>query len=236
MNIEVYNDILVRASSRKDSWNGYICDYCRFERPWAQDLTQPILNGNAVSWEDAEKFLKEKEYALILTPSLTNEEIAFFKELAERRGIPIGSTVDGGTSTATLEDIRNAKRVLLKANVEKYPLLKVLLKGKEIVEEGYEVAIIEGPAEPMDVPTLILHDGVNAMGLTKAGITGIPEAGAYVIIGNPPTISKLKGEYLILPSGLWAEKEGTVTNAFGIELKVRKARKAQYDVKSLFNF
>lgn len=236
MNIEVYNDILVRASSRKDSWNGYICDYCRFERPWAQDIAQPILKGNAVSWEDAEKFLEEKECALILTPSLTNEEIMFLKELAERKGIPIGSTIDGEGSTATLEDIRNAKRVLLKVNIEKYPLLKLLLKGKEIVEEGYEVAIIEGPAEPMDVPTLILHDGVNATGLIKAGVTGIPEAKAYVVIGNSPAISKLKGEYLILPSGLWAEKEGTVTNAFGMDLKVKKARKAHYDVKSLFNF
>ncbi|NJD99972.1 FAD-dependent oxidoreductase [Thermococcus sp. LS1] len=222
MNIEVYDGMLVRASSRAVSWNLHLCDYCRFGRPWAEDLAQPLLNGEPVSWEEAKKFLAEKSYALILTPELTNEEIVFFKEFAERKGIPIGAMVEEGLSTATLEDIRKAKRVLLKADVEKFPLLKILLKGKEIVEEGYDVAVLEAPAQPLEVPTLILHEGVNAAGLLRAGIKGIPQSDAYVVIGRPK--GELKGEVLVLPAGLWAEKAGTVTNAFNMELKVGRAR------------
>ncbi len=180
MNIEVYDGMLVRASRVEEGWNGHLCDVCRFMRPWAEDLAGPLLNGEPVSWEEARRFIAERDYALILTPELTNEEIAFFKEFAEKRGIPIGSTVEGGLSTATFEDIRKAKRVLLKADPpEKYPLLKLLLKDKDVVEEDYEVAILEGPAEPLEAPpTLILHEGVNAAGLIRAGIVGIPESKA----------------------------------------------------------
>ncbi|WP_010479596.1 NAD(P)-binding protein [Thermococcus zilligii] len=220
MNVEVYNGILVRASRAEDSWNKHLCDLCRFARPWAGDLAGPLLNGKPVSWEEARRFIEGKDYALVLTPELTNEEIAFFRAFAERNGIPVGSTVSGGLSTATLDDIKKARRVLLKAEPEKYPLLRILLKGKEIVDEGYDVAILE-EGEPLDVPTLVLHPGVNAAGLIKAGITGIPKAGAYVVIGR--TEKELPGEVLILPAGLWAAKEGTVTNAFGMELRVSKA-------------
>ncbi|NJE00621.1 NAD(P)-binding protein [Thermococcus sp. JdF3] len=232
MNVEVYDGMLVRASSIADSWNRHICDHCRFDRPWAEDLTQPLLNGKPVSWEEAKKFLAERSYALILTPELTNEEIAWLKEFAGRNGIPIGSTVEGGLSTATLDDIRNARRVLLKASPEKFPLLRILLKGKEIVEENYDLAVLEGPAEPLEVPTLILHEGVNAAGIIKAGIRGIPESEAYVVIGRPA--KELPGDVLVIPAGVWAEKSGTVTNAFGMELKMERAREG-YSPLELFS-
>ena len=232
MNVEVYDGMLVRASRVEDSWNGHLCDHCRFARSWAEDLTQPLLNGEPVSWEEARKFIAERDYALILTPELTNEEIAFFRAFAEKEGVPIGSTVSGDISTATLDDVRNAGRVLLKADVERYPLLKVLLRGKEIVEENYDVAILEG-GEPLDVPTLILYPGVNAVGLIKAGITGIPEAEAYVVIGR--TEKELSGDVLVLPAGLWAAKEGTVTNAFGMVLRGGKAVEEASRVFELFS-
>ncbi|NJE75340.1 NAD(P)-binding protein [Thermococcus sp. ES12] len=231
MNVEVYDGMLVRASSREDSWNRHICDHCRFDRPWAEDLAGPLLNGKPVSWEEAKRFIAEGSYALILTPDLTNEEIAFLKEFAGRKGIPVGSTVNGGSSTATLEDIRNAKRVLLKASPEKFPLLKILLKGKEIVEEEYDVAVLEGPAEPLEVPTLILHEGVNAAGIIKAGIGGIPESEAYVVVGRPA--KELPGDVLVIPAGVWAEKSGTVVNALGMELKMESAREG-YSPLGLF--
>ncbi|MBP1911807.1 AAA family ATPase [Thermococcus stetteri] len=232
MNIEVYDGMLVRASRAEGSWNGHLCDVCRFMRPWAEDLAGPLLNGEPVSWEEVKMFMVEREYALVLTPELTNEEIAFLREFAEKHGVPIGSTVSGGPSTATLEDIRKAKRVLLKADPGKCPLLKLLLKDKEIVEEDYEVAILEGPAEPLEVPTLILHGGVNAEGLIRAGLTGIPESKAYVVVGRPGV--KLNGDVLVLPAGIWAEKSGTVTNSFGMELKLGKAREG-YSPLELFS-
>ncbi|NJE26668.1 FAD-dependent oxidoreductase [Thermococcus sp. MV5] len=223
MNIEVYEDMLVRASSKLPSWNnGHLCDICRFEKPWAEGLTQPLLNGKPVSWEEAKKFIDENNFALILTPEVTNEEITFFKQFAEKRNIELGAFVKEGISTATLEDIIKAKKVLLKADIKKFPVLKILLKDKELVEENYEVAILEAPAEPLTVPTLILHEGVNEVGLLKAGVKGIPKSSAYVVIGKPR--EDLNGETLVIPAGLWAEKDGTIINSFNMKLKVKKAR------------
>ncbi|EHR77919.1 glutamate synthase [Thermococcus litoralis DSM 5473] len=234
MNIEVYNDMLVRASSVAGWNNGHLCDICRFKRPWAEDLTFPLLNGEKVEWDKVREFIESHEdIALILTPELTNEEVEYFKRVAEEKGFKLGAFVEDGISTATLEDIKKAKKVLLKADIEKYPYLKVLLKGKEVVEEGYEVAIVEAPAEPLNVPTLILHEGVNEVGLLKLGVKGLPEAEAYVVIGKPR--KGLKGDVLALPSGLWAEKEGTIINAFNMELRVNKAREPEYSVKEIFS-
>ncbi|MCA6214171.1 FAD-dependent oxidoreductase [Thermococcus bergensis] len=234
MNIEVYNDMLVRASSVAGWNNGHLCDICRFKRPWAEDLTFPLLNGEKVEWNKVREFIgSHKDIALILTPELTNEEIEYFKKVAEERGFKLGAFVEEGISTATPEDIKKAKKVLLKADIEKYPYLKVLLKGKEFVEEDYEVAVLEAPAEPLEVPTLILHEGVNEVGLLKLGVKGLPEAEAYVVIGKPR--KELKGDVLALPSGLWAEKEGTIINAFNMELKVSKAREPEYSAKDIFS-
>ena len=221
MNLETYEGLLVRASAKEGSWNRYLCDVCRFKRPWKKDLDRPILNGKPVSWEEAKKFIEERNFALILTPDLTNEEIEFFKQFAERKGIEIGAIFAEGISTAKLEDIVNAKRILLKADIEKFPLLKILLRDKEVVTENYDVAILEAPAEPLEVPTLILHEGVNAVGLLKAGVKGIPESKNYVVIGQ--IRGALKGNILMLPAGVWAAKEGTVINTFNMKLKVRKA-------------
>ncbi|WP_456450845.1 hypothetical protein, partial [Palaeococcus sp. (in: euryarchaeotes)] len=69
--------------------------------------------------------------------------------------------------------------------------------------------------------------------LLKLGVKGIPKARAYVVIGKPR--EELEGEILILPSGLWAEKEGTVINAFNMELKVGRAREPKYSVKDVFS-
>ncbi|WP_457741661.1 FAD-dependent oxidoreductase, partial [Thermococcus sp.] len=229
MNVEVYDGMPVRASSVENSWNRHLCDVCRFERPWEKDLKEPLLNGKPVSWEEAKKFIEGGNYALILTPDLTNEEIAQLKAFAEQRGIPIGSTVRGSPSTATLDDIRNARRVLLKANPEKFPLLKILLRGKEIVDENYDVAVLEGPAEPLDVPTLILWKGANAEGLIRAGVMGIPKAERYVVVSNESV--ELLGETLVVPAGKWAEKSGSVTNAFGMELKMERAREGYSPVE-----
>ncbi len=234
MNIEVYEDMLVRASSVAGWNNGHLCDICRFKRPWAEDLTFPLLNGEKVEWEKVREFIgNHKDIALILTPELTNEEIKYFKKVAEERGFKLGAFVEEGISTATPEDIKKAKKVLLRADIEKYPYLKVLLKGKEFVEEDYEVAVLEAPAEPLEVPTLILHEGVNEVGLLKLGVKGLPEAEAYVVIGKPR--KELKGDVLALPSGLWAEKEGTIINAFNMELKVSKAREPEYSAKDIFS-
>ena len=220
MAVEVYAGTLVRASSVNNSWNRYICDICRFERPWEKSLKGPLLNGRPVGWEEAKSFIEKENYALILTPDLTNEEIRALKSFAKRRDIPIGSTVSGSPSTATLDDIRNARSVLLMADPEKFPLLKILLRGKEIVEENYDLAVVEGPSKPLGVPTLVLWNGANAEGLLRAGITGIPKVERYVVVSNESV--ELPGDILLVPAGKWIEKSGTVTNALGIHMKVGK--------------
>ena len=69
--------------------------------------------------------------------------------------------------------------------------------------------------------------------MLKLGVKGLPEAEAYVVIGKPR--KGLKGDVLVLPSGLWAEKEGTIINAFNMELRVNKAREPEYSVKEIFS-
>ncbi|NPA75294.1 MAG: FAD-dependent oxidoreductase [Euryarchaeota archaeon] len=236
MNIEVYDNMLIRASSVSGWNNGHICDVGRFGRPWAETSESPVLNGERVGWDEVKRFMDEhSDMALILSAQLTNEEISFFKELAKKKGFKIGAFVNPGISTATLSDIQNARKVLLKADLRKYPYLKLLLKGKEFVEQGYDVAVLESPAEPVaNVPTLILHEGVNAVGLLRAGVTGIPESRAYLVIGEPE--KTLDGDVLVLPAGRWAEKEGTVINAFNMELKVGRSRQPEYSVTELFSF
>ncbi|EEB73820.1 NAD(P)-binding protein [Thermococcus sp. AM4] len=231
MAVEVYAGTLVRASSVEDSWNKYLCDVCRFERPWEKTLSGLLLNGKPVSWEEAKKFIESGNYALVLTPDLTNEEIEALKAFAERKGVPIGSTVSGSPSTATLDNVRKAKRVLLRADTEKFPLLKILLRGKEIVEKDYELAVTED-GEALNVPTLVLRKGANAEGLIRAWVTGIPKAERYVVVSNEPV--ELPGETLVIPAGRWAEKGGTVTNALGMELKVEKVREG-YSPLGLFS-
>ncbi|GAB6136193.1 hypothetical protein [Thermococcus prieurii] len=231
MAVETYAGLLVRASSVEDSWNRYLCDVCRFERPWEKTLSGPLLNGKPVSWEEAKKFIESESYALVLTPGLTNEEIEALKAFAERKGVPIGSTVSGSPSTATLDDVRKARRVLLRADPEKFPLLKILLRGKEIVEENYELAVTED-GEVLNVPALILRKGANAEGLIRAGVTGIPKAERYVVVSNEPV--ELSGETLVIPAGRWAEKGGTVTNALGMELKMERVMEG-YSPLGLFS-
>ena len=232
MGIEIYEDMVVRAISVRDSWNGHICDKCRFARPWINTVQEPLLNGKKITWAEAEKFLSDREFSLLLTPELSNEEIVSFVNYAKKNRIEIGALVEHGISTATLSDIKNARTVLLKADVERYPILKIMLRGKKIVEENYDVAILEAPAEPLRVPTLILHRGMNAVGLLKSGVSGIPEHQTYVVIGN--TNRNLNGDVIELPLDAWAHRGGTVINVFNMELHAARIKEENHRIMNLF--
>lgn len=232
INIEIYEDMIIRVSSSRDSWNKYVCDYGRFERSWGRDLDYPVINGIAVSFDEAREFLENRRYAVILTPYLTNEEIDFFVKYCEKNDIKIGSTVNVPPSTATFEHLMSAKRVRVDVDINKYPLLKILLKDRIISEEKYDILVTEGYVDK-NIPTLVLQRGVNAQTLSRLGILGIPEAEAYVIIGPLDNIS-IRGDYLQIPAGVWIEKEGHVTNSLGMTLKTNKVRDGKYNPTVLF--
>ncbi len=244
MYVEVYDgELLVRARSKLPSWNnGHLCDMCRFKRPWAVKVQSPMVRENGkyreISWDEAIEIVRKHmdDLAIILTPQVTQEEALYIKEFAEKHGFKLGAVVDEGISTAKYSDILKAKRIAVKADLDRYPLIKILLRhakknGAQITTEDYDLAIVEAPAKPENVPTLILHRGINEVGLLKLGIRGIPPARNYLVIGSTDAkfdgytmvMGKSDSADLLLPMPAWVEREGTVINSEGREMKLRKA-------------
>jgi len=233
MNIEAYDGMLLRASSKLPSWNnGHVCDVARFGRPWEERIEKPLFKGRKITTKKAMSIVREHMEAIILTPEVTQEEALSFRDFAERHNMKLGALVHEGISTASYEDLLRAKRVLLKADLEKYPVMKILLRGKELVDRDYDLAILEAPAEPLKAPTMILHEGVNEAGLLKLGIGGMPESDSYLVVGNLK--QKLSGFVMVLgksdtaelqlPYPSWAEREGTIINSANMELRVNRAK------------
>jgi len=255
MNIEVYDDeMLVRASSKLPSWNnGHLCDKGRFERLWESKTEKVMIDKNGpkeITFNEAVKIIKEHmdDMAVILTPEVTQEEAQYFKNLAAKHRFKIGALVERGVSTAKYVDLLNSRRVLMEANLERHPYLEVLLKqiknsGAQIVKEHYDFAILDAPAEPLAVPTLILHKGINEAGLLSLGLKSIPKAESYLVVGNLKekldgfTIVLGKSEYadVTLPYPAWAEKDGTIINDFNMELKVNSAREGRVNVEEMLS-
>jgi len=240
MNIEERDGIMVRVSSRTPSWNlGYLCDRGRFER---EERAEPRLGTEKISFERATEIAKKKlkNCAIIIASDITIEEAKRIKEIASEHGLPVGSTAEKGISTASYEDILRAERIKVDADLSRYPVLKIFLKDKIITEANPEVAIVEAPAEPEEIPTLILHEGVNDVGLLNLGISGIPEAESYLVVGRLNrkldrfTAVLGSGDYadLLIPSFSWFEKKGTVINPANMELKVN-GYGSRYNVEGL---
>jgi len=255
MNIEVYGDMLIRASSKLPSWNnGHLCDRGRFERLWESKTEKEVTRESGIkelTGDDAVKTIKEHmdNMAIILTPEVTQEEALYFKKLAAKYKLQIGSLAKGGISTARYGDLLNSRRIRIDADLERHPYLKVLLRqiqnnGAQIVEKDYDFVILDAPAEPLDVPTLILHSGVNETGLLSLGLEGVPKAENYLVVGNLKekldgfTIVLGQSKYadVMLPYPAWAEKDGTIINDFNMELKVNSARKRKVAIEENLPF
>jgi len=244
MNIEHYGDLAIRAASKTPSWNkGHVCDKGRFGRRWNQGVNAPRIKRQhqwtEISWKEAIQVLHDrmKDMAIVVGPDATLEEAAHLKNMAESYHMPIGADAAEGISTATLGDISIASRIMIAADTKKYPYLAMLLQqalrnGAQLVTDNYDLAILEAPAQPLEVPTLILHHGVNETGLLHMGLKAAPQAKNYLVVGSPRqrlngfVISLGHFDYadMMLPYPSWIEKDGTVINDFNMELSLHKVR------------
>jgi len=242
MKVEVYQGMLVRICSDEDSWNmGLVCDRVRFDRSWAERLESPMKKSGggyaAITMDEARAVLKKHmdDLAIVLTPEVTNQEAEHLRALSEKLDLKMGAMYDRGISTAKFADIPTSRRIKVGVQVEDYPLLKVFLNmavksGSEIVDDDYDLAIIQAPAEPENVPTIIMHHGINEVGLMKLGIKTVPKAKNYLVFGDLTeklggfTMVVGKSEYadVLLPAPSWLEREGTIVNSECRELKVRR--------------
>lgn len=243
INIEVYEDLLVRASSKLPSWNnGHICDYGRFERAWAKKA-EKIWNrkeNRELNTEELKKIISEnrKDAAIIITGDLTLEEAEHLKDLAKEMGLKFGAAIEQGTSTATLDDLMNAKKIKVSADLNNYPYINVLLyqlkkyKKATLVEDGEDILITEAPFNSNEKPVIVLHKNFNETGLLKQGFEPtIPDASLYLVFGNKDI--KLNGLTISFGTNKYADievpyysnssKDGTIINDFGISLKLKKA-------------
>ncbi len=255
INIEVYEGLLVRASRKPNSWNrGHLCDIGRFDRPWdITAATTVVKEGDSfktIDFEKAVAMVKEHmtDMAIILGPDVTQEEARMFADFAEKHNMKIGSTARGSVSTAGYQAFLKAGRIRLDIDTDHYPVLKIFIRearrqGAELVKGDCDLAIVEAPQSPNGVPTLVMHKGINDVGLIKLGITGVPKAGAYLFVGN--LTEKLDGytvvlgssEHadLVLPYPCWPEKKGTVFNSAGMELEVNRIRAPAVDAAEILS-
>ncbi|MHA1441404.1 MAG: NAD(P)-binding protein, partial [Candidatus Heimdallarchaeota archaeon] len=102
-------------------------------------------------------------------------------KFSKEKGFKIGAIFDEGISTAKLANIFTSKRIKLGVSLDDYPLLKPFIHiakkdGAILTEVDCDIAIIEAPGQPEEVPTIIMHKGLNEVGLIQLGLKGIPKA------------------------------------------------------------
>ncbi|HUT81580.1 MAG TPA: FAD-dependent oxidoreductase [Candidatus Bathyarchaeia archaeon] len=242
MDVDVYMGFAVNISANENSWNhGLVCDKPRFSRSWEHKIINPRQKSGKtfvdITVDEVKNILAHhtKNIAIILTPEVTNDEALELKAFAEKKGYKIGAIFDEGISTTKLANIFTSKRIKLDVSVEDYPLLKPFIhiakkNGAQIVEEDYDLTIISAPAKPEDVPTIIMHKGLNEVGLMNLGFAKIPKADTYLVIGSSDmkfkgfTISMGENEHadLILPLPAWINRAGKIVNSDNRELEVKK--------------
>ncbi|TFF85012.1 glutamate synthase, partial [Candidatus Heimdallarchaeota archaeon] len=243
MEVVQYKDFIIGIRGSKDTWNhGLVCDIPRFERPWEKSATKATIKTDksykTISKKEAKKIAKKhsKDLAIILTPEVTIEEAKAIQKFAKEKGYKIGALYGKGLSTAKFEDILSSKRLKVDVDVKKYPVLKALIhlakrEGTEIVKKDYDLAIVStSDKRTEDVPTIIMHEGLNDVGLQKLELSTPPKANNYLLIGSyehkfvdyTMIIGENQSADLRLPYPSWIAREGTIINSSNKELKVQK--------------
>ncbi|MHA1185270.1 MAG: hypothetical protein ACTSSK_00115, partial [Candidatus Heimdallarchaeota archaeon] len=176
-----------------------------------------------------------KDLAIVLAPDTTIDEAEEIMKFSKEKGFKIGAIFDEGISTAKLANIFTSKRIKLGVSLDDYPLLKPFIHiakkdGAILTDVDYDIAIIEAPGQPEEVPTIIMHKGLNEVGLIQLGLKKVPKAKSYLIIGSSEV--KLSGFIMsmgynkdadvILPIPAWISRAGKVVTIEGRELEVKK--------------
>ncbi|NHJ85488.1 MAG: 2Fe-2S iron-sulfur cluster binding domain-containing protein [Asgard group archaeon] len=242
MNINIFKGVPINISSDDNSWNhGLVCDRPRFIREWEEAVLKPMVKkGNTfeeIPKDKAKELLKKHldDLAIVLTPNVTNDEAKALIKFAKKHEFKIGAIFDEGKSTAKLADIFKSKRIKLEVELSDYPLLKPFIHiakkyGAIITNDKPDIAIVNAPAKPENIPTIIMHKGLNELGLIELGLEPIPKAKNYLVIGSTDkkfkgfVISLGKNNYadLILPLPAWINRSGKVINLEGRELEVKQ--------------
>ncbi len=247
MNLETYKTLVLRASAKEDGWNaGHLCDICRFRRTWSpNDSGKGEGDGSSsVSLKEALSALKGHgdDIALVLTGDVTLEEAERFEKLAQAKDMKLCTLAEPGVSNASLKDLAKAKRIRLDADLDRYPVMKVFLNralenGAQLVEDDSDIVVTESPAEPGETPTIVLHPGINDAGQLRMGLDGISDSDCYLVVGNLGR--KLDGFTVVLGQSPhadlcvrypgWVEKEGTVVDTFGREMRSSRVVESDAD-------
>lgn len=242
MNIDIYKGFAINVSSIDNSWNyGLVCDKPRFDRTWEKNIKKPMKKSRKgfteITLNEAKSIIDKhkKNLAIVLAPDVTNDEAIKLKEFSEKHGFKIGAVFNEGVSTAKITDIPKSKRIKLDVSLSDYPLLKPFLhiakkQGAILTNDSYELAILNAPAKPEKVPTLIMHKGLNEIGLLELKFGKVPKADNYLLIGAMNkkfkgfTISMGYNENadLIIPIPAWISRSGKIVNTDGRELEVKK--------------
>jgi hypothetical protein len=184
-----------------------------------------------------------KDIAIVLGGDCTQEEAMAWVEVAMRNHLSIGTTAKEGISTAGMLDLVRARRIDVRLDVERFPVLKVFIReamrnGAVLTDGVPDLVIKEAPGQGEDVPTMIMHEGVNDTGLLRLGLKGVPVSKNYLHVGNLrgrlPGFTIVLGfcedADIMLPNKCFAEKEGTVINSAGRELRFKRARVNDLDM------
>jgi len=242
MNVDVYMGFAVNISAKDDSWNhGLVCDKPRFNRSWEVKVEKPMKKSKddfvEITTDEAKELIQKniKDLAIVLAPDTTIDEAEEIMKFSKEKGFKIGAIFDEGISTAKLANIFTSKRIKLGVSLDDYPLLKPFIHiakkdGAILTDVDYDIAIIEAPGQPEEVPTIIMHKGLNEVGLIQLGLKKVPKAKSYLIIGSSEV--KLSGFIMsmgynkdadvILPIPAWISRAGKVVTIEGRELEVKK--------------
>ena len=243
MKVKTYMSVPITVSSDDEGWNReLLCDNPRFNRKWEHKIENPFLKQNdkflEITDEEAKNIIKKhlENLVIVLTPDILSEEAAKIIEIGKGLNAEIVGLYKKGISNIKYSDLKKFKRIKVDCEVDKYPMLKPLLfeakkSGAIITNDNFDLLISEKPSNDENFPILILHEGINEVGLIKLGISNeIPKSPNYLIIGDIDkkfdgftiNLGKNKHADLILPKSSWIEREGTIYNLEGTKMKVNR--------------
>lgn len=248
--IHTVNGRVVKMTPAKDEvFKGHLCDIGKFETlPNKQD--RPKLNETVFS--RLKDMLSGREFDVIVSPSISKEEVKKLKNIVEQVGGQISTSIGNRNSTATLQDLIEASKIFVEEGVfNTSPILKMFVKrardnGAKIITQKEAInddvlAIVNENSDVNSDKTIIAHVGANAEGLIS--LLGNDSPSSYrdtvVIYGNKgvdlddfeeKTVIHFTDETtdiseeadLIIPIRNWLEQGGTIINSFGDELKLNK--------------
>ncbi len=202
---------------------GHLCDIGKF-----RTIPVPVISPRGEI-----KPLDGKVLDVFASPKTTDQEVEALKHLAETLGGKLYAEV-AGTPTTSREDITHAEEVYVEEGVfDLCPVLKdIVPRVKRTSGDNIPAVVLPGTQHPS---AAVAHAGVND--LDRFGVEPLPDKEFQVLLVYDTQVPlDVKAEYIIqmvsdqrdlspkahvvIPIRSWLQKEGTVRNMFGEELKL----------------